>query len=380
MLRKERPDRKGLCPVELVVHSRGKRTRVATGIRVTPAQWDPKRARVRSTHPKVHELNRRLVAIESKAQAVEVDNPVVSVDRARVLLNRQKASASSSFADIVRANLERDQAIAYHTRRTWLSTLNKFESFAPGIRTEEVDANTVRNFHAHMRKAGISITTATSVVRRLRIMYRRACEDLGKDPVKITKSVILKEGTGTPRFVPQERVPELLTYANSRAIRRLAVDLWCFSYLVWGMRFQDLALLKWSDIDGQWLRLPQHKTDHDKRAKLDARSMAILERYRGGTYVFKVCGDHSGNERQRDSRLAMINEELRAVGRELGLPHALTTHTARHTFTEQALRMGFPWTTIMQMLGVKDMRSFAHYIASFNVAGVEEAAGKFSGK
>lgn len=194
----------------------------------------------------------------------------------------------------------------------------------------------------------------------------------------LTKGLKLSDDQGPPRFVPQDRIDEVLGYASDRPIRQLAVDLWCFSYLAWGMRYADLCLLKWTHIEDGWLRLSQHKTKKDKRAKLDDRAVAILDRYRGGAYVFKVCGDEDTTPKQRTNRLPQINAELRLVGKELGLPHNLTTHTARHTWTEWAIRNNVPWSRIMQMLGVRNMRAFERYIAGFNQAEVEEVADRFA--
>ncbi len=380
VLRLEKPDRDGLCPVELVVHSGGKRTRISTRVRVKPSQWDAKRRRIRDAHEKAHELNRRLAAIEAKAKGVEAEHPRASVDRAKALIARERVPDFASFVSVAQANIDRDQKLGYHTKRTWSANLRKFDAFAPGIRTVEVTAELMADFHTDLLRSGLAASTAVWIVKRIRILYRRACEDVGMDPQRITKGITMTVEQGPPRFVPKDKVRELLAYVTKDPLRRLALDLWCFSYLAWGMRYTDLVLLRWADIQEGWLRLTQHKTGHTKRAKLDERAMAILQRYAGGVYVFKVCGDKRASERERDIRLVGINEHLRAVGRELKLPHPLTTHTARHTWTEWALRNNVPWSRIMQMLGVKNMRAFEHYIAGFNEAEVEEVAARFAGK
>jgi integrase len=95
-------------------------------------------------------------------------------------------------------------------------------------------------------------------------------------------------------------------------------------------------------------------------------------RYRGGTYVFKVCGDRKVNEKQITSRLAQINQELHAISSDLGIRPKMTTHTARHTWTEWALVNKVPYPLMMQMLGIKSMKSFLHYISRFNAVAVSD--------
>jgi integrase len=384
VLRKEVVNARGLSRVELVVHAHGRRTRIRTGVEVQGDQWDAERRRVKATgknaHPKAHELNRRLVAIESKAQSAEVEHPSASVDKARTLIARERSSPMASFVDVAAANVERDKKLGYHTRRTWMANLRKFDAFAPGLRTEEVSTEVIADFHTDMLRSGLANPTAVWIIRRLRIMYRRACKDIGKAPQAITEGVTMTVEQGAPRFVPKDKVPLLLEYTTSNAHRLLAIDLWRFSYLTWGMRYADLCLLKWTDIHEGWLRLTQHKTGHLKRSQLNDRALSIIERYKGGVYVFKVCGDKRATEKEMSSRLVGINEHLRSIGKELQLPHPLTTHTARHTWTEWALRNNVPWSRIMQMLGVRNMRAFEHYIAGFNQAEVEEVAARFAGQ
>lgn len=133
--------------------------------------------------------------------------------------------------------------------------------------------------------------------------------------------------------------------------------------------------MTWREVSGGWLALDQqHKTGHAKRVKLTKRAQSILDRYAGGKYVFKVCGDRRATDEELSTALVTINERLRGIGKELRLPHPLTTHTARHTWTEWALAANMPLADIKRLLGLKSWKAFMAYVARFNPQVATDAA------
>lgn len=63
-LMKNRPNRRGECPILLVVRFNGRADR-ATGVSVKPSQWDAVRERVRASHPDAAKLNALLETYRS---------------------------------------------------------------------------------------------------------------------------------------------------------------------------------------------------------------------------------------------------------------------------------------------------------------------------
>lgn len=377
VLRKDQPDRKGMCSIELVVHHRNKRLRFVSGLRCLPEHWSEPRRRVTQGDEHHARINRKLVELESKGKAMEIDHPGASLERIRALLSAPDLNTHGAFTEQARAVVEADKDVAWHTRNTWKGVLAKFDRFAPGVGLGEIDQPMMKRFQGWCVRSGNHKHTAGKSIRMLRILYRRVCDIHGIEPKAIARGLDLKEDPGPPKFVPLDRIADVLAYRSERKIRQLAHDLWCFSFLCAGIRFRDIVDLKWKQLDNGWLRIAhQHKTGHFKASELTPKAEAILARYKGGTYVFKVCGDRKVDERAIASRLAQLNPELHAISDELGIVPHLTTHTARHTWTEWALVNGVPYPLMMQMLGIKSMKAFLHYISRFNTVAVSDVYGK----
>lgn len=377
ILRKDQPDAKGLCAIELLVRARNKRLRYVTGLRCLPEHWSISRRRVNQSDPHHAAINRKLVEFESKGKAMEIEHPNATLERVRALLSAPDLNTHGSFMEQAQAVIAADKDIAWHTRNTWKGILAKFDRFAPGVGLGEIDQPMMRRFQGWAVRQGNHRNTASKGVRAIRTIYRRVCEIHGIDPKPIAQGLTLSEDVGAPKFVPLDRISDVLAYRSDRKIRQLAHDLWCFSFLCAGIRFRDIVDLKWKQLDNGWLKIVhQHKTGYFKTAELTPKAEAILARYKGGTYVFKVCGDKKVEERAIASRLAQINPELEAISAELNIAPKMTTHTARHTWTEWALVNGVPYPLMMQMLGIKSLKSFLHYISRFNTVAVSDVYGK----
>lgn len=365
----------GLYPVVLRISNRGDRTYHPTGVAVKLDEWNEHTCRVRMNNPGHVVRNRILSRIEAAAEAAILDNRKISTAALIAKVEGRDEKLTGTFTQMARALLQTDPPKAWQTENTWRTILDKCDRYLPGIALEDIGPKSMRKYMQLDVAKGNDEATGSNNVRQIRAMYRRVCAEVGFSPVVVTKGLELKENTGTPRYVPVGRIRDVLAHKPA-AKDQLAHDLWCFSFECCGLRYTDTARLKWTDLRDGWLAIEQNKTKQEKKVRLTERAMAILHRYAGGRYVFKVAGDRDATDEELKTRLVTINEALReritpGIG---GLPHHLTTHTARHTWTEWALSVKMPLADIKRLLGLKSWKAFTAYIARFNPSVATDAA------
>lgn len=356
----------GTFPVVLRVSSKNERRYHPTGVSIKDEQWNKEERRVRKNHPRHLTVNRKLAAIEAKAEHLILEDRSLTIAGLLSKMEGGLPPLEGTFTDMARQMIERDPPKAWHTQKTWRTILDKMDRLVPGLALEEIGPKSMNRYMAACIADGNKPATPSNNIRQIRAMYRRLCRELGRTPTVITTGVKVVESKTPPRYVPRERIMDVLTYPAGRR-ERLALDLWTFSFECCGVRYTDVALLTWPQVQGGWLNIAsQHKTDFGKNVKLTGRALSILDRYKGGKYVFKVCGDRPASDKELSIALVTINAALRRIGKTLRLPHPLTTHTARHTWTEWALSVNMPLPDIKRQLGLKSWKAFEAYIARFN--------------
>ena len=136
--------------------------------------------------------------------------------------------------------------------------------------------------------------------------------------------------------------------------------------LLTGCRKSEILFLRWSEVDGDTLRLTDSKTG-PRTVALSTGAQAILARQprAESAYVFPSLRDLS---RPRSSELSL----WRKVRREAGLDD-VRLHDLRHTFASHAVMRGVPLPVLSHLLGHSRDRMTLRY-AHVGDREAEEAA------
>jgi site-specific recombinase XerD len=159
-------------------------------------------------------------------------------------------------------------------------------------------------------------------------------------------------------------------------------NIWIFSYMYAGIRIGDLLQLSWKNVEGNRLQYTMAKTKNNDRPiislKLNDLSQEILSFYRGtdplssNKLIFPFLSDDISNLvlkypiDERDgvdpkiiekilkhisAKTTLINKSLKKISRSLGFESVnLTTHIARHTFSQHAIDSGSSMENLAKML------------------------------
>jgi integrase len=150
-----------------------------------------------------------------------------------------------------------------------------------------------------------------------------------------------------------------------------------FQIYMLGMRWGDLATLTWSSVGPERITYSMQKNGTTKDLKIVPKAAAILESYedrRGERrFVFpfldRYQDDPSYNLDQENdtsraisSRLARVNPLLKTCAQKAGIEAKVTSHVARHSFAETAMRAGWSLQEISSALGHSSVATTEDYL------------------
>lgn len=147
-------------------------------------------------------------------------------------------------------------------------------------------------------------------------------------------------------------------------------DAFCFACSC-GLRYQDVANLRWVHIKNDYLELTTQKTKQKARIPLNEYSLDILAKYRGQARPLHVISNQKTNDYLKElGELAGINQEIertRYKGSEalkeiMPKYQFLSFHDARRTFVTLSLEKGMLPSEIMEITGHSTIKMLEKYI------------------
>jgi integrase len=150
---------------------------------------------------------------------------------------------------------------------------------------------------------------------------------------------------------------------------------------------KDICLLKWKNIDGDWLHYERAKTSRTKREKklipvsLKPEAKAIISRWglpslSPDTYVFPHLSKGMTAERERkvyQQVTKTINKYIKLIAAELEINKEVTTYFARHSYSTVMRNSGASTSYISQALGHSSEKVTQNYLDGFEQEAIHKA-------
>lgn len=265
------------------------------------------------------------------------------------------------------------------TAETYTTTVNSFERFRQGIDIlwNAMDADLLTAYEAYLRAMDICPNSTSFYMRNLRAIYNRAVEKgltMQRHPFKHVYTGIDKT---IKRAVPLSVI---------RRIRKLdlslsptmdyARDLFLFSFYTRGMSFIDMAFLKKKDLQNGILSYRRHKTNQQLFIKWEQPMQELLNKYdtTDSPYLLPIIKNNGTDARKQYKNEAhRINNNLKKLGKQLGLSIPLTTYVARHGWASIAQSKNIPISIISEAMGHDSEATTRIYLASLDTSAVDRA-------
>lgn len=173
----------------------------------------------------------------------------------------------------------------------------------------------------------------------------------------------------------------------------MARDFWLFSYFGNGMNPKDIALLRWSNLHGDYITFERAKTERSLRGDpkpitvyVNEDMKAIIDRcgtkdHSADNYIFPILQPGLSDLRiyyRIQNFVGLVNYWMKEILQNLGIDKKTTTYVARHTFSTVLKRSGASTEFIQEALGHTNLRTTESYLDSFEKEMKKEHASRLT--
>jgi len=260
----------------------------------------------------------------------------------------------------------------------------------------EIDLKYINKFNMVMEKNGCCGNTRKICLKTLRAVMNKAIKEkeassdtypFGKGGFEINK---LTEET-TKRYLQSKELELIKNSLQGKTSREFARRIFLFSYYCLGMSFVDMARLTHNNIEtsenGSYITYKRQKTQNNKESKpiripITKALKEQLNWFKAnavcyGNYLLPIImNDYKGEKLYKHIRMqySPINNNLKKLGKELGLHLKLTTYVSRHTMAMTLQSKNVPREVISQVLGHSSLSTTNVYLDSFGTSVINGAA------
>ncbi len=272
------------------------------------------------------------------------------------------------------------------TASSYASSMHSLKDFSSKLIFRDVTVGFLQDYEKWLLAEGKSITTVGVYLRPLRAILNQAIEEgiitrENNYPFSKRKYQI-PSGKNIKKALTKEEIIKIFQYKGIPGTWwEKARDVFIFSYLASGINMKDIALLKYQNIDGDFIRFSRAKTQGTNRSGTKPISInisneikLILNRWKGPTakpndYLFQVIEPDSNPLRQSvliKQFTRMTNTYLKLICIDLEINKPVTTYFARHSFATILRRGGASTAFISESLGHSKEETTASYLDSFD--------------
>ncbi|WP_247233759.1 site-specific integrase [Telluribacter sp. SYSU D00476] len=274
-----------------------------------------------------------------------------------------------------------------------LSALKGYTDNRGKLHFQQVTVDFLKSFQEWMRMNHRSTSTVGIYTRNLRAIFN---ELIDKDLIDSQLYPFGKNKFQPPTSINKKRALKLedirkissYGYVEMSTTHR-AIDFFLFSFNCNGMNMKDIALLRYKNIHGGYIRFVRQKTKNtNKKEKtievpINDEIQRIIDIWgrkpaSADSLIFNII-EESMPSKTKQARINeftnRINKKLNEVGKDLGIEYLkVTTVVARHTFSTILKNAGYPTEFIKESLGHDNVKTTENYLSSFEDNKKKEAS------
>ena len=379
----------GEHPLMICLCKDNKRKYISIGASVNPRFWDFDKNKPKRNCPNKEQLSKLIAEAEQKYSEQILDYSTTGREYTLETLvetvdNSSKCkTVNDLFLHHIKQLMNENRlGYALSVRQAYTSLI-KYKGNLDFFFTD-IDITWLKGYESWLRRQELSENTIGIRFRTLRMIYNLAItEGLVKSdsyPFKKYKVSKLHKVT-KKRAITKEEIKQIMDFDTSSACfyKRLAVDIFSFSYLMGGINFTDISKLTQDNIDNNKLIYTRQKTKKTIILPLLPQAYAIIMKYKSDSrkYLFPILDNRKRTPMQTKDRItdviANINYHLKAIGAILGIEQTVTTYVARHSYATVLKRAGVSTSVICESLGHSSERITQIYLDSFDNEQMNEA-------
>lgn len=350
---------------------------------------------VHPNHNKINnEITKKLGAIQGLIDRhILLDRPL-SINAIKETLTSESLGSDLSFIKYADKKVKEELLVGnIRTHKRYKTVIEKLKEFLKDKDLLFADFNHdfLVKYEAYLKNVKKNKTnTIHTNIKTVRAILYKAIKDKLFDQTKnpfFTYS--LKEDRKTRK--------EKLTLAELGSIKTLDLkpdsllyhsrNCFLFSFYNAGIRIGDLLQLTWNNItQASRLEYKMDKQGHEKSIKLRPEALEIIESYKKGKnkedFIFpflpsEACKmDRASLLNLVSSKTTLINKSLKQIGELANIEKKISTHIARHTFSDIARQKNVNIYDISKALGHSSIKQTESYLKSFDEGSLDSAFNK----
>lgn len=379
----------GEHPLMIRICKDGNKKYISLGVSVRAEHWDFKKNKPKRNCPN-KQLIENLIISKTKEYTEHIIELTVEKKQfspssiaAKVQQPLKAKTVLTLFQEYIN-RLQKEKRLGYSL--SIKQTYNSLKEFTndTDLFFTDIDTGWLGCYESWLREKNLSDNTIGIRFRNLRVLYNLAVEEkiikAENYPFKSFKVSKLHQATAK-RSISKDELMKIVNYEipSNKKYKRLAADLFVFSYLMGGINFMDIAYLTSDNIIDNRLVYCRKKTNKLIKLPLQAKAIEIINRYKkeNQKYIFPILYNTHMTEQQQRYRIhdviANVNKHLIQIGKDLEIPIKLTTYVARHSYATVLKRSGVATSIISESLGHSSEKVTQIYLDSFENSQIDEA-------
>jgi len=370
----------GSCAVIIRIGRDNRTLPIPTGFCVPEDFWNSKKREVRNSYKGVSSVTRLNQEIEAELKSVR--DIALELQEAGALetlslmeiktriINEKKGSSFFTFADRIIEGLAAANRIG--SKNAYTDALKALENFVGNreLGFKQMTFEFLKRFETAHYAKGNNTNGLAAYLRSIRAIYNLAIKSgiVAEKFYPFKKYKIQTEPTA-------KRAIEVNLLNKIFALKLQATDplfntrnYFVISYMLYGMNFYDMALLKHSNIIDGRIKYQRNKTSKPYDIKITPALNEILSFYKNANenYIFNIIKRESAELQDKDIKWARkrYNKKLKLIAEKCGIQENLTSYVSRHSFATHAMIQDIPLNAISAMLGHSSLKTTEIYLKS----------------
>lgn len=325
-------------------------------------------------------INKALKQWECIIRAMEVEKDNFTLDElCQAFRNCQKRITVFTFLrGQIRKKIEMKR---YGTAMTYTSAYRRFREYREDVDVtfDELTTDMIERYEAWLVNRRLKENSIRFYLRTLKAILCKAINEGLLTEGKLFSRVRLSYTKTAKRAINEKELKAIecleLPEGSAAAFAR---DMFMFSFYMRGMSFVDIAYLRKADLKNGMLSYCRKKTNQHLTVAWEEAQQHIVDRYAQQTkdspYMFPIITKEDGTEYRQYHRMQEnVNNNLKEVGRKIGLRIPLTTYVARHSWASIARDMNISIAIISEGMGHRSYKTTQVYLSSIDTSRINDA-------
>lgn len=221
---------------------------------------------------------------KTKCESVFSEMSIYNPERFRQLVYQKDKEIPKTLAikDLFDYYIENYEGITLKTRQHFRLSINKLETFQPGLTVHDITSEFLRHFDLEQQKLGLSRSTIDGMFRNLRRIINYFM--LEKKLIPRTYEYpfgrggySIKSFFGRKLVLRNDEIQKIVDFKDFNDDKKMeyARDIWLFLYRANGINFADLLRMRWTHIQGGYLIFFRKKTQSTRKNNIKPITVPI---------------------------------------------------------------------------------------------------------